>query len=129
MNGGEIFLGVLAGIVLLLYARQFYLKRSIKHYGPSELAQAMKGSTGILLVDVRTKAERQESHIPGSIHLPLAAIHLKGQELERHKHQELVFYCASGNRSLRAAAIMRKKGYSVANLRGGIGEWNFYNRA
>jgi len=128
MSGGEIFLAVVAGLVLLLYARQYFLRRSIKHYAPAELAQAMKGSTGILLVDVRTKAERQENHIPGSIHLPLASIHLKGEELERHKHQELVFYCASGNRSLRAAAIMRKRGYTVANLRGGIGEWNFYNR-
>jgi len=128
MNGGEIFLAVVGGLVLFLYGRQFYLKRSIKHYGPEELAKAMNDSKGILLVDVRTKAERHESHIPGSIHLPLAAIRLKGEELERHKHQELVFYCASGNRSLRAAAVMRKKGYTVANLRGGIGEWNFYNR-
>ena len=128
MSGSEIFLALLAGLVLLFYGRQFYLRRVIKHYGPRELADAIKNSSQIILVDVRTKAERQESHIPGSIHLPLASIRIKGEELERHKNQELVFYCASGNRSLRAAALMRKKGYTVANLRGGIGEWNFQNR-
>lgn len=128
MSGSEIVVAALAGLVLLLSARQFYLRRSIKHYGPGELAVAMKGSKGILLVDVRSKAERQENHIPGSVHLPLASIRLKEEELQRHKHQELVFYCTSGNRSLRAAAMMRKKGYTVANLRGGIGEWNFFNR-
>lgn len=127
MSGSEIFLAVLAGFVLLVYGRQFYLRKVIKHYGPQELAEAMKGSRNIVLVDVRTKAERQDSQIPGSIHLPLASMRIKGEELERHKNQELVFYCASGNRSLRAAAIMRKKGYAVANLRGGIGEWNFQN--
>ncbi len=129
MTGSEIFLASLAGLVLLFYGRQLYLRSVIKHYDPRDLAQAMKGSHGIVLVDVRTKAERQENHIPGSIHLPLASMRMKGEELERHKNQELVFYCASGNRSLRAAAMMRKKGYAVANLRGGIGEWNFQNRS
>ena len=128
MSGSEIFLAALAGLVLFLYGRQFYLRRGIKHYEPRELAEAMKGSGQIVLVDVRTKAERQETHIQGSIHLPLASMRIKGEELARHKNQELVFYCASGNRSLRAAAMMRKKGYTVANLRGGIGEWNFQNR-
>ena len=128
MSGSEIFLAALAGIVLLVYARQFYLKKVIKHYEPGQLAEAMTGSRNIVLVDVRTKAERQDAHIPGSIHLPLASMRIKGEELERHRNQELVFYCASGNRSLRAAAMMRKKGYTVANLRGGIGEWNFQNR-
>ena len=128
MSGSEIFIALLVGLVLFLYGRQFYLRRVIKHYGPRELAEAMKGSTGIVLVDVRTKSERHENHIQGSLHLPLASMRVKGEELERYKNHELVFYCASGNRSLRAAAIMRKKGYSVANLRGGIGEWNFQNR-
>ena len=128
MSGSEVFLALLAGLVMLFYARQIYLRRVIKHYEPRQLADAMKGSTGIVLVDVRTKSERHQNHIPGSVHLPLASIRLKGEELERYKNQELVFYCASGTRSLRAAAMMRKRGYSVANLRGGIGEWNFQHR-
>jgi rhodanese-related sulfurtransferase len=127
MSGSQIFLAVLGLAVLYLYGRQLYLRMAIKHYGPTDLAQAMKQG-GVVVVDVRTKAERAENNIPGSIHLPLTSIRDRRGELERYRNQELVFYCASGNRSLRAAAILRKQGYSVANLKGGIGEWNFHNR-
>jgi rhodanese-related sulfurtransferase len=128
MSSSEIFLAVLAGLAVLLYGRQLAMKRSIKHYDAPGLAEALKRSSAMVLVDVRTKAERSENHIPGSIHLPLSSLRIKAEDLERYKSKELVFYCATGSRSLRAAALMKKLGFSVANLRGGIGEWNFHNR-
>jgi rhodanese-related sulfurtransferase len=50
-------------------------------------------------------------------------------ELEQHRRREIICYCQTGNRSLSAAAKLKRGGFSVANLRGGITEWNFSHRA
>jgi rhodanese-related sulfurtransferase len=100
--------------------------RSINQYTPAEAAAKMKNSLNIVFLDVRSKQERKSGSIKGSIHLPLHEMKFKLKELEKYKGKEIICYCRSGNRSLAAAPILKKKGFSSASLRGGIGSWNLY---
>lgn len=98
--------------------------RGMKQYSPREVSDLMKQSNATVLLDVRTFAERQRKTIKGSIHIPLHELGRRKDELEKHKNKEIVCYCQSGNRSLSAASKLRKFGFTVANMKGGIAEWN-----
>jgi rhodanese-related sulfurtransferase len=116
-----ILYGVLA-VVILLYARRMLLMRSLKHYTPPEIAEKLKTNV-VILLDVRTAMERQRSSINGSVHIPLHELRTRANELKKYKGKEIVCFCASGNRSISAAATLNKLGFSAANMKGGIAEW------
>jgi len=50
----------------------------------------------------------------------------RSDELLKYKDKEIICYCRSGNRSLTAAAKLKKKGFNSANLKGGIIRWNHH---
>ena len=111
-------------LLATLYIRRWLLLRGMKQYSPREAAEAMKQAGSKILLDVRTAAERQRNSIKGSIHIPLHELGRRIEELNRHKNKEVICYCQSGNRSVSAAARLKKSGFTVANMKGGITEWN-----
>ncbi len=122
-----VWYGLLA-VIVFFYVKKILVARSITHYTPAELQQSLQGSSNKVVLDVRTNRERTSGNIKGSLHIPLHELNRRADELEKYRDKEIICYCASGNRSLSAAAKLRKKGFTVANLRGGIAEWNFQNR-
>jgi rhodanese-related sulfurtransferase len=111
-------------LVAAMYIRRWLLLRSMKQYSPLEVAEAMKQAGSKVLLDVRTTAERQRHSIKGSIHIPLHELGRRVEELNKHKNKEVICYCQSGNRSISAAARLKKSGFTAANMKGGIAEWN-----
>ena len=76
-----------------------------------------------LMIDVREPGEYAAGHVLGAKNLPLARLDAAGAELKR-KDRPVIVYCESGERSARAAAALKKQGYTrVVNLSGGIGAW------
>ena len=126
MSVSQIILLVPAALLVWYFVRRYMMVRSINQYTPAEAAAKMKNSLNIVFLDVRSKQERKTGSIKGSIHLPLHEMKFKIKELEKYKGKEIICYCGSGNRSLAAASILKKKGFSSASLRGGIGGWNLY---
>lgn len=94
--------------------------------GPSVSAQQathMINRQDAVVVDVREPGEYGAGHIIGARNVPLARIGAAGNELKR-KDKPLIVYCQRGERSPKAAALLRKQGFgSVVNLSGGIGAW------
>jgi len=122
MTASQIVLYTLLALVIIVYLRRFLLTRTIPRYTAAQLADRLK-EPGTVLLDVRTASERTARHIPGSLHIPLQELGKRAGELEGYKNQEIVCYCQSGNRSLVAAFRLRRLGYKVADLEGGIAEW------
>lgn len=128
MTPAQIFLYVLLALVLFFYLRKLFLGRLIPQYSADEVAKLLKGAgTGVLL-DVRTQGERAAQHIQGSLHIPLHQLEKRIDELQKHQNKEIICYCQTGSRSLSAAIRLKKHGFTVANLKGGIAEWNFVHR-
>ena len=123
MTASQVVLYVLVTIVAFVYVRRWLTLRGMKQYSPLEVADVMK-KAGAILLDVRTAAERQRQTIKGSLHIPLHELGRRVAELEKHRDREVICYCQSGNRSITAAAKLRKAGFTVANMKGGIVEWN-----
>jgi rhodanese-related sulfurtransferase len=124
MTASQVALYLLLTIVAFVYVRRWLMLRGMKQYSPLEVADVMKRAGTAVLLDVRTTAERQRQMIKGSIHIPLHELGQRTAELDKHRNREVICYCQSGNRSLTAAAKLRKAGFTVANMKGGIVEWN-----
>lgn len=77
-----------------------------------------------LILDVRTKYEHSQAHIPGSILISVDEIQERFKEIESHKNQDIFIYCASGNRSTVASRVLIEQGFKrIYNLKSGIAEW------
>ena len=89
----------------------------------NDAAEMIAADDGHLLVDVRTKEEFEEKHLPGAILLPVDDI--KSGKLERlpDKDQTILLYCRTGRRAKDAAEYLAKKGYTNIYEIGGIIDW------
>lgn len=122
MSFGDILLYLLIGFVLYYIIRRVMLSRSVKMYNAMDVKERIKSRSTILL-DVRNPDERKKGHIKGSLHIPLYDLKNRSGELDKFKDKEIICYCRSGNRSLNAAFILRRKGFNAANMKGGMLRW------
>lgn len=77
----------------------------------------------ISLIDVRTKEEYADGHIPGSINLPVD----EAENISRYvpdKSAKMLVYCRSGARTSRACQIFKTLGYKNVTNIGGILDWS-----
>ena len=88
----------------------------------AELAARMRGGAKIRLIDVREPHERSISSLPGEELIPLGQLASRLHELD--SAQEMVLFCKTGVRSIRALEILVSAGFKrVKNLKGGINAW------
>jgi rhodanese-related sulfurtransferase len=81
-----------------------------------------------LIIDVRTPSEYSAGHIPGANLLPVQVFAENIGKLEQYKDENILIYCASGNRSTVAAKMLLDSGFTkIHNLRQGIGGWQRHN--
>lgn len=78
----------------------------------------------ILLLDVRTPAEFEEAHIPGSLLHPLTELDAKKVKEALNGRERCVIVCRSGNRARQAAEKLSAAGLDcLCVLEGGVVEW------
>ncbi|MGY1737313.1 rhodanese-like domain-containing protein [Geodermatophilus sp. SYSU D00684] len=85
---------------------------------PAELAARSAGPT---LIDVRTPAEYETAHIPGSINIPLPLVQHYATDLAGDLDRPVVLVCQAGGRARTAHAALTAAGaQQLAVLDGGI---------
>ncbi len=95
----------------------FGLFTKIPSVSTTELSEKLKDK--IKLIDVRTPNEYRSGHIARAENIPLNKINnYKGKEDET-----IYVICQSGMRSKQAAKSLKKLGYKVINVRGGMNSW------
>lgn len=70
-----------------------------------------KSTEDAVLLDVRTKEEFKEGHIPDAINLPLQNISAVN-DIIKDKSTPVFVYCLSGGRSRQASAELQRFGYN-----------------
>ncbi len=71
------------------------------------------------ILDVRTPGEYRTGHISNAKNIPLDKIAAYAGPAEI----PVYVICQSGMRSKRAAGILKRKGYTAINVRGGMSQW------
>ncbi len=92
--------------------------------GETEItAEELKRVLGkMTLVDVREPREYKICRIEGAKLMPMKELSSRLKELD--KDDDIVLYCHRGNRSTKAAAMLKESGFKNArSLAGGIDEW------
>jgi len=110
------------------FSKLFEKKMSThKNISVNEFKELMNSADSVIL-DVRSKAELVEGHIPGHIMIDIYDP-VFGQEIEKlDRDKTYLVYCRSGNRSGSACGFMASKGFTnLYNLNGGIMAWNKEN--
>lgn len=94
----------------------------MRNLSPNEV-QAAANAGGCTLLDVRTSEELAIARLPGVIHIPLAELPQRLDELDRAK--QVIAICHHGVRSEMAGRLLERSGFAdVAHLSGGIDAWS-----
>jgi molybdopterin/thiamine biosynthesis adenylyltransferase/rhodanese-related sulfurtransferase len=104
------------------YIRQ--IKSQVDEVDPAQVSEHL--GNGIVLVDVRESTEWDAGHIPGAKHVPRGYLESRVEgAVGADRSQEIVIYCASGQRSALAAHTLKDElGYeNVKSMTGGITLW------
>ncbi len=83
------------------------------------LAQSMP--SGAALIDVREAGEYVAGHVPGAVHVPMAQLPSRMDELDRSAPVYVV--CASGNRSAAMTDLLVANGFTAHSVTGGTAGW------
>jgi rhodanese-related sulfurtransferase len=95
---------------------------TVERVTAAALAAQLESHEPPLVLDVRTEQERRSRRIGASVHIPLALLMQRLDELPTDR--VLVVYCAEGYRSAIAASLLLREGYgAVLDLAGGIAAW------
>jgi rhodanese-related sulfurtransferase len=100
-------------------AKMGLMSNTVEQVGPEEATELIAG--GAALVDVREPGEWQVGRAPQAIHIPLAELGARLDELPADR--TLVIVCRSGARSQAAAAALVDAGLPAVNLEGGMQAW------
>ncbi|MBU0621489.1 MAG: rhodanese-like domain-containing protein [Gammaproteobacteria bacterium] len=109
----------------------------VKEIMPWDLSRTLAAGSKPVLLDVREAVEFDQLHIPGSINVPRGVLEQSCEwdydetvpELAAGRDQEIVVICRSGKRSVLAADVLQKMGFSnVVSLKTGVRGWSDYEQ-
>ena len=100
------------------------IKSQVEEIDPAQVSEHL--GNGIVLIDVRESGEWDAGHIPGAKHVPRGYLESRVEGAAgADRSQQIVVYCASGQRSALAAHTLKTLlGYTnVESMTGGITLW------
>jgi len=112
-------------LALLALLASPVLAGNIAYIRPAEAKQRIAQTPGVVVLDVRTPQEYADGHLANSVLLPVNQVEEKAGSVLKDKSAPIVIYCHSGNRSDRAAKLLKAQGYThVSSVVGGIVAWS-----
>ncbi len=112
-------------------------RKRVREIMPWDLSRSLVTGKKPILIDVREPNEFAMLCILGSINVPRGVLEQSCEwdyeetipELAKSREQEIVVICRSGNRSVLAADMMMRMGFSnVVSLKTGVKGWNDYEQ-
>ncbi|GJQ35497.1 MAG: MBL fold metallo-hydrolase [Anaerolineaceae bacterium] len=92
---------------------------TVQSISPKELRERLDE---VAVIDVRRLSEWNDGHIPNAIHFEGGRV--AWDDLNFPKDKPLVIQCASGNRSMIAISVLKRRGFqNVIQADGGINKW------
>ena len=120
---------LILGLLLLLTACSSPTKNNQEmvflNITAEEARKLMDSEKDRIILDVRSRQEYDQGHIPGAILIPDTEIEAKAADLLPDKDQLILVYCRSGRRSKLAAQSLADLGYTNIREFGGILDWPY----
>lgn len=115
---------LLIGILSLLLWNLFGTAVSgIREIGPAEVTRLINHEKAVVL-DIRDEEEFGQGHILNAMNIPAVNLVDEDKNLTRHKDKPLILTCKQGADSIRAARLIKQKGFEkIYSLKGGVQAW------
>jgi len=99
-------------------------KSRVREVTVAETQARMKQDPDVKLIDVREDHEWEAAHAAGAIHLGKGIIERDVENTIPDKSTEMILYCGGGYRSVLAADVLQRMGYTnVFSMAGGWKAW------
>jgi len=122
-----LFLALVVIVVLLIMNSVRSKLLGFSELKPTEAVQLINRAEPLVL-DVREDSEFGKGHIGDARHIPVGELESRIAELDDARDQDILIYCRSGQRSARAASILKRHGFSrLHKVNGGIMAWQSAN--
>lgn len=112
----------LAFAVLLGLLIAHELRRAGRSLSSRELTALVNSDQGVVL-DVRNHKDFGTGHIVDALNIPFDKLAERMVELEKHKTKTIIVVDAMGQHAGSVCRELKKAGYTVARLGGGIATW------
>ncbi len=110
-------------IAFLIYTEIARLRRGFKELTPATLTQLINRDNAMVF-DLSPRKDFDKGHVPGARHVDMDQFDPESDKLKKIRDRPIVVVCKSGTTSARAAARLRKAGFSrVHTLGGGVDAW------
>src|ERR1044071_2594269 len=98
--------------------------KKYKNVDPETFDKMRKEDKNAVILDVRTKREYDQGHIPGSVQVDFNSPDFEKEVARLDKNKTYLVHCAAGVRSARACKNMDGLNFSkLYNLEGGMHAW------
>ena len=109
-------------VVAAFNTQDFFRSDNYGDVSVNEGWDLIQENPAMVILDVRTPSEYEESHIEGAINIPVEEIADRLGELSAN--DMFLVYCRTGNRSGTAVGIMEENGFSkIYHMHEGISTW------
>ncbi len=114
-----------------------FTRPGVRELFPWDLREELDAGRDLMLVDIREPYEYAAMRISGSLNVPRGILELACDwgyeetvpELAAARERDIVLVCRSGNRTILAADVMQKMGFTaVRSLQTGLRGWNDYEQ-
>lgn len=96
----------------------------VKNVSAEEAYKLINDDSELIILDVRTKEEYDNGHIPGAKLFPVQILSTKLAELDKYKDKPVLVYCASGGRSPRAVDTLANNDFeNIYHISRGMSSW------
>jgi rhodanese-related sulfurtransferase len=118
---------VLLFVLLVLCINIFSCNGSIaenKQISANELIEQIEVDNAPIVLDVRTREEYSQGHIPGAINIEYRELPFRINEISSLSNKKIVVYCERGVRANIAEETLKKAGFTkVLHLEGDMSGW------
>src|SRR5699024_9417432 len=110
--------GVVIALFIIYFIRQSLPVKGVENINTNQL-ESIIHHRDKQFIDVRTPMEYNHYNLKPFVNIPLQTLRQQCETLNKDK--EIILICRSGSRSLRAARLLKRKGFTdITNVVGGI---------
>jgi rhodanese-related sulfurtransferase len=115
-------LGFLVVLILVILEESRGALLGVPRISPQEATRLLNHEDAVV-VDVREATAYDGGHILSAVNVPQNKLENELPQLEKLKDKPLIVVCAAGQESFKAANKLRKPGFKVYVLAGGLNAW------
>lgn len=116
-NTLALYIGIFLANLSVSFAQE------VTEWTPAQIDHKLKANSPVIVLDVRTPEEFTEGHLAKAINIDVNSQDFEQECAKLDQKKTVYVYCLAGVRSKKAALILKKKGYQVVSMSGGIKAW------